>query len=41
MKTFIIACVVAVAIAVVSALILNGIQMPVGEAFMSGTSVRI
>ena len=41
MKTFIIACVAAIAIAIVAALVLNGVQMPVSEAYMSSTGVRI
>ena len=41
MKTFLIACVTAIVIAVIGGVVLNGIQEPVGEAFSSPTSVRL
>jgi hypothetical protein len=40
MKTFLLACVAAVAIAVVSAAVLSSIQEPVAEAFAT-TGVRL
>lgn len=41
MKTFIIACVAAVVIAVVGAVALSKYQEPVDEAFASPSSVRL
>ena len=41
MKTFVIACVTAVVIAVVSVFALNAYQEPVDEAFTSHSSVRL
>ena len=41
MRTFVIACVAAVVIAVIGALALNSIQEPVDEAFSSPSSVRL
>jgi hypothetical protein len=41
MKTFIIACVAAIIIAVIGGLVLNGMQEPVDKAFTSESSVRL
>jgi hypothetical protein len=41
MKTFITACIIAVVIAVGAAIVLNFVQEPVSEAYMSSTGVRI
>jgi hypothetical protein len=41
MKSFLIACVVAVVLAIGAALVLSAVQMPAGEAFISPSSVRI
>ena len=41
MKNFITACIIAIVIAVGAAIVLNFVQAPVGEAYMSPTSVRI
>ncbi|HVZ53030.1 MAG TPA: hypothetical protein VG986_13750 [Pseudolabrys sp.] len=41
MKTFIIACVAAVLIAVVGAVVLSKYQEPVDEAFANTTTVRL
>lgn len=41
MKTFIIACVTAVIIAVIGGVVLNGMQEPVDKAFTSASSVRL
>jgi hypothetical protein len=41
MKTFIVACVVAVIIAVIGGVVLSSIQEPVDKAFTSGSSVRL
>ena len=41
MKTFVIACVAAIVIAIGGAIVLNVVQMPVSEAYMSSTGVRI
>jgi hypothetical protein len=41
MKNFIAACAAAIVIAIVAAVVLNFVQMPVSEAFMSPTSTRI
>ena len=41
MKTFIIACVAAVVIAVIGGVVLNSIQEPADKAFSSGQSVRL
>ena len=40
MKTFVLACVAAIAIAVVSVFVLNGVQKPADAAF-STTGVRL
>jgi hypothetical protein len=41
MRNFIVACVIAVVIAIGAAVVLNVVQMPVSEAFMSPSSTRI
>ncbi len=41
MKTFLIACVTAIVIAVIGGVVLNGIQEPVDTAFSSPTGVRL
>jgi len=41
MKTFVVACIAAVGIAIVAAVVLSVVQKPAGEAFVSSTSVRI
>jgi hypothetical protein len=41
MKTFVIACVVAIIIAVIGGLVLSSVQEPVDKAFSSGQSVRL
>jgi len=41
MKAFIVACVVAVIVAVIGGLALNSVQEPVDKAFSSGQSVRL
>lgn len=41
MKTFLIACVAAVVIAIVGGVVLNSYQEPVDKAFISGSSVRL
>ena len=41
MKTFLIACVTAIVIAVIGGVVLNGIQEPVDKAFSSPTGVRL
>jgi hypothetical protein len=41
MKTFIMACVVAVIIAVIGGVVLNSVQEPVDKAFTSQPSVRL
>ena len=41
MKTFITACIVAIVIAIGGAIVLNLVQEPVSEAYMSPTGVRI
>ena len=41
MKTFIIACVTAIIIAVIGGVVLNGMQEPVDKAFTSASSVRL
>ena len=41
MKTFIIACVAAIIIAVIGGVVLNSIQEPVDKAFTSEGSVRL
>ena len=41
MKTFIIACVAAVVIAVIGGVVLNSMQEPADKAFTSGSSVRL
>ena len=41
MKTFIIACVAAIVLAIVGGVVLNGINEPVDKAFTSSTGVRL
>lgn len=41
MKTFFVACGIAVVIAIGAAFVLNLVQKPVSEAYMSSTGVRI
>ncbi len=41
MKSFIIACVAAVVIAVISGVVLGGMQEPADKAFSSATGVRL
>jgi hypothetical protein len=41
MRTFVIACVAAIVIAVIGAVVLNSIQEPVDEAFAVPSSVRL
>jgi cell division protein FtsN len=41
MKTFIVACVAAIVIAVIGGVVLNSVQEPVDRAFSSGSSVRL
>jgi hypothetical protein len=41
MKTFIIACVAAIVVAVIGGVVLNSMQEPVDEAFTSPASVRL
>ena len=41
MKTFVIACVIAIIIAIGGAIVLNFVQEPTSEAYMSSTGVRI
>jgi hypothetical protein len=41
MKTFIVACVAAIIIAVIGGVVLNSIQEPADKAFTSGSSVRL
>ena len=41
MKSFIIACVAAIVIAVIGGVVLNGINEPADEAFSSATGVRL
>jgi hypothetical protein len=41
MKTFIVACVAAIVIAVIGGVVLNSVQEPVDQAFTSGSSVRL
>ncbi|MDO8877841.1 MAG: hypothetical protein Q8M24_16730 [Pseudolabrys sp.] len=41
MKSFIIACVAAVVIAVIGGVVLNGINVPADEAYSSATGVRL
>ena len=41
MKTFLIACVTAIVIAVIGGVVLNGIQEPVDKSFSSPTGVRL
>ncbi len=41
MKTFIVACVAAVVIAVIGGVVLNSMQEPADKAFTSGSSVRL
>jgi len=41
MKTYIVACVAAVVIAVIGGVVLNSMQEPADKAFTSGSSVRL
>ena len=41
MQNFIIACIAAIVIAIGAAFVLNQIQQPASEAYVSGSSVRI
>ena len=41
MKTFIVACVAAIVIAVIGGVVLNSVQEPVDKAFTSEPSVRL
>lgn len=41
MKTFIIACAAAIAIAVIGGVVLSGIDEPVSKAYSSPTGVRL
>ena len=41
MKTFLIACVAAIVIAVIGGVVLSGIQQPVDKAFSYSDSVRL
>lgn len=41
MKTFVTACIIAIVIAIGGAIVLNLVQEPTSEAFMSSTGVRI
>ena len=41
MKTFIVACVAAIIIAVIGGVVLNSVQEPVDKAFTSEPSVRL
>ncbi len=41
MKTFLVACVAAIVIAVIGGVVLNGIQQPADKAFTTGNSVRL
>jgi hypothetical protein len=41
MKTFLIACLAAVAIALVGGVVLNGVQVSADKAFASPTGVRL
>jgi len=41
MKTFIVACVAAIVIAVIGGIVLNGMQEPVDKAFTSASNVRL
>lgn len=41
MKTFIIACVAAIVVAIIGGVVLNGIQEPADKAFSSSTGVRL
>ena len=41
MKTFIVACVAAIIIAVIGGVVLNSMQEPVDKAFTSEASVRL
>ena len=41
MKTFLIACVAAIVIAVIGGVVLNVVQEPVDKAFTSPTGVRL
>ena len=41
MKTFVVACVAAIVIAIGAAIVLNVLQMPVSEAYISSTGARI
>ena len=41
MKAFVMACAVAIVIAVIGGVVLNSIQEPADKAFTSGSSVRL
>ena len=41
MKTFLVACVAAIVIAVIGGVVLNSVQEPVDKAFTSPTGVRL
>ena len=41
MKSFVVACIAAIGIAIVAAIVLGAVQMPAGEAYTSASSVRI
>ena len=41
MKTFLIACVAAIVIAVIGGVVLSGIQQPADKAFTTADSVRL
>ena len=41
MKTFVVACVAAIIIAVIGGLVLNSVQEPADKAFTSESSVRL
>ena len=41
MKVFIISCVTAIVLAIIGAVVLNGVQEPADKAFTSSTGVRL
>jgi len=41
MKTFVMACIAAVVLAVIGVVVLNSVQEPVDKAFTSSTGVRL
>lgn len=41
MKTFVMACIAAVVLAVIGVVVLNSVQEPVDKAFTSSTAVRL